>query len=65
MPDLHTTIQSVTKVDIALRKELRELAKATDEADRRNAIIRIDQMKRERFDKTKTRTFDRMIKSLG
>lgn len=65
MPNLHTTIQSVTKVDIALRKELRELAKATDEADRRNAIIRIDQMKRERFDKTKTRTFDRMINSLG
>ena len=65
MPNLHTTIQSVTKVDIALRKELRELAKATDDVVRRNTIIQIDQLKRQRHEMTNTRGFDRMIKLLG
>lgn len=64
MPDRGQKLQTVTKVDLALRKEMRNLSKASSEADRVNALNKIDELKNQRHQMTRSRGFDRMLTAL-
>tara|TARA_Y100000815_G_scaffold261305_1_gene273531 strand:+ start:826 stop:1023 length:198 start_codon:yes stop_codon:yes gene_type:complete len=64
MLDQGQKLQTVTKVDLALRKEMRNLSKASSEADRVNTLNQIDELKNQRHQMTRSRGFDRMLTAL-
>jgi hypothetical protein len=64
MSEISGQAPTITTIDLAIRGEVKIMSSTVDQGTRTAALKRIEELKQQRHEMLRTKTYDKMLKSL-